>query len=282
MLRGQAAPPGLLAAARSRLSRRSLFGRRCAREVATIEVRAGEAAGAGRVEQACALYARAAQLSGSPGDVAAAGDVLARAGDLDRADAAYRDAARAAGDEDPALRTRVEAARADLAWRRDDVAAAIAGWTAVLATQPERAEARLLQAKITAASDPALGPAARDYLLGIGDPAVALAKATGVPRPLSAYLAGRALWSRGDAAAAVRELERALRGGLPRALLREANLLVGEARCAMGRFDDGWQSFELLLGLDGSTQADLARAKEGQRRCGFLRSGAVPDFRDAR
>ena len=267
-LHGVSAPPGVTTAARSRLSRRSLFGRRCAREVATIEVRAGEAARAGRVEAACALYGRAAALSGSAGDLAAAGDVLAGAGDLERADAAYRDAARAAGEDDVTLRARLEAARADLAWRRGDVAA-IAGWTAALATQPERAEARLLQAKIAAASDPELGPAARDYLLGLGDPAVSLAKLAAVPRPLSAYLVGRALASRGEAAAAVRELQRALDGGLPPLLDREAALLAGEARCASGATGEGERALAPLAGA-GASGADRARAEEALRRCAFL------------
>lgn len=261
-------PPGV-AAARARLSRRSLFGRRCAREVATLEARAGAASGAGRAAEACALYGRAAALSGSAWDLAAAGDALARAGDLAGADAAYRDAAQTAGEDDAALRASVEASRADLAWRRGDVAAASAGWTAALAAQPERAEARLLEAKIAAAADPELGPAARDYLLGLGDPGVSLARAAEVRRPLAAYLLGRALEARGQAAAAARELGRALDGALPPLVAREAALLLGEARCASGATGAGERVLASLDAPDASA-ADRARAGEARRRCAFL------------
>jgi hypothetical protein len=260
--------PGIRAAARARLSRGSVFARACAREVATIEGRAAEAARAGRTAEAGALYGRAAALSGSAANLAAAADVLARAGDLAGADLAYRGAERAAAEDDVALRGALAAARGDLAWRRDDLAAAVESWSAALAAQPERAEARLLQAKIAAAPDRALGPAARDYLLGAGERDVALARAARVAHPLSAYLLGRALASRGDPADAARELARALDGGLPALLAREAALLLGEARCASGARAEGEATLRTLLSPE-ATPADRARAGEALRRCAF-------------
>ncbi len=75
--------PGLLDAARPRLGRGSIFSRRCAREVATLEVRAASAAAAGRTAEACALYASARARSGDPRTLLAEADARARAGDLD-------------------------------------------------------------------------------------------------------------------------------------------------------------------------------------------------------
>ncbi len=226
-------PPGLLAAGRARLGRRSLFARRCAREVATLEARAASAAAAGRSSDACALYEAAAARSGSAATLKVAGDVRARAGDLGGAAEAYR--AAAAGDPDGALRAALAASKGDLAWRRDELRAAVSAWSAALATHPERAEARLLEAKILAASDAELAAAARPLLLGDGDPGAALARLGRMPHPLAAYLTGRALALRGDAAAAIPALDRAARARLPPALAREAALLLAEARCAAGR-----------------------------------------------
>ncbi len=274
-LDGVALPPGLEAAAKPRLSRGSIFARRCAREVALLEARAGAAGRAGRTDEACGLYREAAARSGSVLDLKAAADLLARAGDLDAAEAAYADAYRAAPQGATALRAALAAARSDLAWRRGgDVAAAIPGWRAALATGPERAEARLLHAKILAASDRSLGAAARELLLGDGDPSLALAKVARVDHPLAAYLVGRALASRGEAAGAVPELARAARGGLPGPIAAEAALLLGAARCASGDVPGGEAGLGALLA--GASGADRARVEEALRRCAFVRAGGRP------
>ncbi len=267
-LDGIEAPPGLLRVARARLSRPSLFARACAREVAAVEVRAGEAARGGRGAEACALYRRAAVLSGSVGDLVAIADVQARAGDLDLAEAAYGEAERAAPEDDGALRAGIAAARGDLAWRRGDIGAAVPAWASALGTHPDRAEARLLEAKITAAPDRALGPAARDYLLGAGDPAVALARVARVDHPLAAYLVGRALAARGEHAEAVPELARATAGKLPPALAREARFLLGESRCAAGERAAGETALRALA-TDGASAAERVRIGEALRRCAF-------------
>jgi hypothetical protein len=260
------APPGLLAAARPRLGRKSIFARPCARELATLEARAGAAAAAGRTAEACALYEEAAARAGSAGLLLAAGEVRARAGDLAGAEEAYRAALAAAGEEDVALRAAVAAARGDLAWRRDDLSRATFEWLRALAAHPDRAEARLLEAKLAAAPDPALGPAARPLLLGDGDASLALARVARVPHPLAAYLVGRALASRGEGAAAVPELERAAAGRLPPALARETRLLLGEARCAAGARAGGGAVLRELLAPPASA-AERARAEEALRRC---------------
>ena len=262
--------PGLLAHARARLARGSLFARRCAREVAGLEVRAAWAAAAGRTAEACALLETAAARSGDPRTLAAEGDVRARAGDLDGAARAYREAAVRVGDSDGALWATIVAARGDLAWRRDELGEAVSAWSAALATHPERGDARLLEAKIAAVSDPDLGPAARAYLLGEGDPAVALARVARERHPLAAYLVGRAVAIRGEAAAAIPDLERAERGRLPPELAREARLLLGEARCAAGEAEAGAETLRASA-EDSAGAADRARAAEALRRCEWHR-----------
>jgi hypothetical protein len=266
-------PPGLLAAAQERLGRGSVFARRCAREVALLEARAGQDAAEGRPAAACARYEAAAHRSGSPRDLLAAGQVRARAGDLEGAERAYREAATGASEgaagADVALAAALSAARGDLAWRRGDPAAAIAAWSAALDARPDRAEERLLEAKIVAAGEPALGEVARPLLLGDADPAVALGRLAAVPHPLAAYLVGRARMGRGEAAAAVGPLERAAAGGLPGALRREASLLLGQARCASGARAAGEATLR-TLGADASA-ADRARIAEALRRCAATR-----------
>jgi hypothetical protein len=261
-------PAGLAAAARARLSRRSLFARACAREVATLQGRAGEAAMGGRTEEACALYREAAALSGSATDLKAAADVRARAGELALAEAAYREAERAAAADDAALRGALAAARGDIAWRRGDFAGAAAAFGEALAAGPERADLRLLEAKRIAVGDAGLREATRDFLLALGDPAVALARAARVDHPLADYLLGRALATRGEAASALPALARAAQGSLPGPLAREAALLLGEARCAAGARGDGERGLSALR-ADASA-AEAERIEEALRRCAFL------------
>ncbi len=265
-LAGADTPPGIVTAARARLGRRSLFARPCAREVAILEARAATAAAAGRTGEACALYERAADRARDAGSLKAAGDVRARAGDLDAAAEAYRAAARVAAADDGALRAALASAEGDLAWRRGEAVAAVSAWSSALGSNPDRAEARLLEAKIVAAADPRLGAAARPFLLGEGDPAVALARVARVSHPLAAYLVGRALATRGEAAAAVPELEHAAAGGLPAALAQEALLLLGDASCASGARAEGEAALRSLAGA-GASAADRARAEESLRRC---------------
>ncbi len=261
-------PPGLVTAARAHLGRRSIFARPCAREVAALEVRAAEAAAAGRSGEACALYERASARARDAGALKAAGDVRARAGDLGGAAESYRAARAAAAEDDAALRAAVASAEGDLAWRRDDVRSAVSAWHGALATHPDRGDARLLEAKLVAAEDARLAAAARPLLLGEADPAVALARVARVAHPLAAYLVGRALASRGESAAAVAELERAAAGALPAALAGETQLLLGDARCAAGRLADGEATLRALA-FAGASAADRARAEESLRRCAW-------------
>ena len=154
-------------------------------------------------------------LTGRAGPLKAAGDLLARSGAFDEAEAAYLDAGRVAGDADPALSAALRSARADLAWRRDQPAAAAAGWLAALAAGGERHERRLLEAKLAALGEAGLATALRPWLLGQADPATALADLERLGRPLGDYLAARARLARGEVKEALLLLERSGAGPAP-------------------------------------------------------------------
>ncbi|MGC3998120.1 MAG: type VI secretion system protein [Anaeromyxobacter sp.] len=260
-LDGVPAPEALRATARARLSRASLFERRCVREAAAVGAAAAAAAGAGRTAEACALYDREAALTGSPWAVKARGDVLARAGDAAGARAAWAEAQALAGDE-PSASGALATAEGDLAWRAGDREAAAAAWRRAQAQGPDRPDARALEARLAAAADPALEPAARDYLLGGGE--LALARVARLDRPLPAYLLGRALAARGERAAAAAELARAVAGPLPPALAVEARLLLAETRCPAEGPDLAGAAF---------TAGDRARLDAAARRCAFEAAG---------
>jgi hypothetical protein len=266
----QPVPIGLRNAAQARYVRPAVFAIPCAREVAELEAEAWHLAGAGEpgLRRACADLRRVASLTGRAGPLRAMGDLLAQRGELDRAAAAYREAGLAAPEGDALLRAQLVAAQADLAWRRDEPAAAVAGWLEALAVGPDRPEERLLQAKVAALADPALAAAARPLLLGLEPAETALARLEPLDRPLAHYLLGRAALNRFAPAEAAPRLERALAGPLPEALHEEARFLLAEARCAAGARSDGERTFAALL-ADRPAEADRARAAAGLRRCRF-------------
>jgi hypothetical protein len=95
---------------------------------------------------------------------------------------------------------------------------------------------------------------------------VALALVARVDRPLSAYLLGRALLTRGERAAAAPLLARAAEAPLPEPLMLEARLSLAEASCAAARAP-------LPDGMGGP--GDRARLEEARRRCGLEQGGAA-------
>jgi hypothetical protein len=152
---------------------------------------------------------------------------------------------------------------------------AAAGWSQALGVDPDRPEARLLQAKLAAVSDPALATAVRPYLLGLEAQGPALARLAEVERPLTDYLRARQAQAKGEADAALPLLERAVAGRLPPLLDREARLLLGEARCQVGagQATDRLAAGEALLSAlsaEATAEADRVRAAAGLRRCRFL------------
>ncbi len=268
-------PRGLASAARARYTRPALFAVPCAREVAALEEGAYALAGHGRRDEACAALRRVAAVTGRAGPLRAVGDLLAAAGSLDEASAAYQEAARAAPEVDAHFRAQLLAAEADLQWRRDEYGAAAVGWSQALGVDPDRPEARLLQAKLAAVSDPALATAVRPYLLGLEAQGPALARLAEVERPLTDYLRARQALAKGESDLALPLLERAVAGRLPTLLDREARLLLGEARCqvgageASGRLAAG-EALLTALEAEATAEADRVRAAAGLRRCRFL------------
>jgi tetratricopeptide (TPR) repeat protein len=266
-LDGVAVLPELRVAAEARFRPEGILGRRCAREVAGVEARAALAGRLGRAAEAAALWRRAGELSGEPEDLRAAGDALQRAGDTPGAAAAWRAALDRAGAGRPALRAALLAGLGDLAWRSGDAAGAAASYRSALALDPERAEARLLAAKLAALADPALGEAAGPWLLSAGDPAVALARLARSDSPIASYLVGRAFLSRGAPRQSVPLLVRAAAGPLPGAAFAlEARRLLAEARCASGEWDLGLAGFS-ALSREADREADRIRAAAAARRC---------------
>ena len=266
-LDGVQVPPELASAAETRFRPPGLLGRRCAREVAGLERLAARQERDGRPVAAAGTWRRAAALSGDPGDLLPAA-LAVKTADPALAERSLAEALRAAHGR-PALRGAVLDARGDLRWLADDGTAASELYRAALAERPDRPRERLLQAKLATLSDPALAGAA-PWLLGTGDPAVALARLAAADRPLAAYLLGRAALARGAPALAAESLARALAGPLPSPAFRsEALRLLGESRCASGD-EPGAAAAFVELASSAAREADRELALAGARRCGEL------------
>ena len=313
-LDGIPVPPELAAEAEARFRPGGLLARRCAREVAGLEARARALLGTGRGPEAAALWRRAAALSADPADLRAAGDAL-RASDPAAAERTWAEALAALGPgaSRPALRAALLDAIGDARWRSGEEAAAAARWREALLLRPGGFQSRLLQAKLAAAADPALAPAA-EWLAGgagggapgttpsalvapsplgggpsasgalpspPGGPAAgvppALARLSALDHPLAAYLAGRAAAARGDPRAAAERLERALLGELPGPAFRvEALRVLGEARCASGDLAGALAAFAELA-RTSPREAERERALAAARRCEAERAAAARD-----
>lgn len=273
------ATPELLAAARRWFGRGSLFERRCARESAAVQRDAAGAAAAGRTAEACRGWDREAAIGNAFDALLAKAQTLAAAGELDAAARALEAAGARLPAQDPGRTAQLADAQGDLSWRRGAVATAVDRWREAAHEPLDRAGARLLAVKAAAAADPALGAAARAYLLSPGDP-TALVRVALVDRPLAAYLLGRALLGRGERALAGDQLARALRGELPPLVALEARLSLAEARCAPADAPLLAPIREAGGGGDAG-EADRARLAEAERRCA-LAAGISPASAAAR
>ena len=266
-LDGIPVPPELRAAAQSRFGRGGLLARRCVREVAGLESSAVAAQRDGRSLDAAILWRRAAALSGDASHLRAAGDAL-RLSDPAAAERAWTEALEALGPggDQPALRATLLESLGDRAWRAGDGASATVRYRAALGLRPDRPQARLLQAKVAAAGDPALAGAA-PWLLAQGDPGLALARLAALDHPLAAYLLGRAALARGAPRLAAERLARAIQGDLPSPAFRvEALRSLGEARCAAGDPAGAASAFD-EAGRTAEREADRVRALALARRC---------------
>jgi tetratricopeptide (TPR) repeat protein len=258
-------PPELAVAAEARFRPAGLLGRRCARETAGLEARAQAAARSGHGREAAALWRRAGRISGDPAYLRGAADAL-RLTDPSAAEAAYSEALAALGAGRPPLRSAILESQGDLRWRAGDESAAAARYREALALLPDRPRERLLTAKIAAVTDPALAAAA-PWFLGKGDAQEALRSLSASENPIGPYLSGRAAAARGDSAAAIPLLERALAGSLPSTAFRvEALSSLAAARCATGDLAGARAAWwELERAAD--READRERARHAASRC---------------
>jgi hypothetical protein len=273
-LDGVAVPPALAAAADARFEHGSLFARACAREVAALQGEAARASASGRAAVAEALLRRASALSGGdPAWLRGAADAWRAVGDRERAEAILREAlARAeAAEGRPALRAGLLAALGDLRLRARDAPGAAERYRAALALGAEGAEARTLRAKLAAAEDPRLAAAVGPWLLGAGDPALALARLAASDAALARYLLARARLARGAPRGALAQLSALDASALPDpAFATEARRMSAEALCLAGRWADGIAAWRAIArDADATTAGE--QAEDSARRCAFER-----------
>jgi hypothetical protein len=267
-LDGVAVPPGLAAAAALRFRDPGLLARACGREQASLAEEAGRAARAGQVERAEAAWRRVSSLAG--GDPAPLLDAARAWRERDPARSATLcvEALDRAGAGFPPLRAAALAALGDLDLAAGRGPAAAERYRAALSLGAEGSEARALEARLAAAADPALAAAAGPWLLGEGDQALALARLGGSPAPLGRYLLARAALARGAPRLALSAL-RGLAGALPGERLQaEARRMEGEALCGAGDFPAAVRAFGAIAASAGR-EAERDRAGDAARRCAF-------------
>jgi hypothetical protein len=273
-LDGTAVSPALAARAEARFERGSVFERRCARELASLEAGLARAAASGDAARAEREARRAAALSGGdPAPLRSAADAWRAAGDAARAEEVAGEAlaaAEAAGGR-RALRAALLGAIGDLRLRAGDAAGAARRWRAALDLVDGGAEARTLRAKLAAAEDADLAEAVAPWLLGVGDPALALARLGASEAPLARYLLARARLARGAPAHALDAMRGVDARALPSAAFAtEAARMRAEALCLAGRWDEGiaaWREVAAAAEGDGTREA----AQDAAKRCAFER-----------
>jgi tetratricopeptide (TPR) repeat protein len=273
-LDGVSISPALAAAAEARFEPPSLFARACAREVATLGGEAARASASGHPAEAEALLRRSSALSGGdPTPLRPAAEAWHAAGDTSRAQAILEEAlasARARGGRH-ALQAALLGSLGDLRLRRGDGAGAVDRYRAALALGPVGAEARSLRARLAAASDVGLRAEVAPWLLGAGDPALALSRLAQSDTALARYLLARARLARGAPSRALADLEALDVRALPDpAFVEEAQRMAAEASCLAGRWDAGiaaWKALAARATEDGARD----QAEDAARRCAFER-----------
>jgi hypothetical protein len=267
-LDGVPVPPALAAAAALRFRDPGLLARACGREQASLAEEAGRAARAGEAERAEKAWRRVSALAG--GDPAPLLDAArawrergpARAAGL-CAEALERTGA---GAGFRPLRAAALEALGDLDLAAGRGPAAEDRYRAALPLGAQGSEARALEARIAVAADPALAAAAGPWLLGEGDPALALARLGGSPAPLARYLLARAALARGAPRLALSEL-RGVAAALPgERLPAEGRRLEAEALCGAGEFAAAVRAYQAIA-ASAQREAERERARDAARRC---------------
>jgi hypothetical protein len=267
----------LEAAASDRFREKMLFARLCAREAAALHADAERAEHAEDWSRAATIYGRCAALD--PADSAAQESrfrSLIRAGDSVQAAQALATLRASPGFDRPQL-ARVEVALADEAWaagKLDDARMHLtAAREAGLPPSAERA-AHIREMALGRPDASALGTALRSYfdapaaapsLLGLRE----AFDASGDFAPLP-YLMGLGLANQGERSWSLRELDAALRLGLPADLLAQAYRVRIAEEIDLAAYADAERDLALLTTLD-RPEAEKKEALDLESRLAFER-----------
>ena len=225
------------AQAYQRFRRPSLFGRACAREVASLEQAAAEFFFSDPAESA-RLYERCGALQPEePSHALGQARALARAGELDAAEALLEALSKKLA-ERPATEAEVSMSRGDLAWQRSRLDLARGHYDRVLALEPGPQLDRTARVKLSALGTAWKAPAIQAYF-GEGPEDVRLYVLREALGRLGddaelEYLLGRRLSQAGAPGLSRGHLDRSLALGLPETIHREALRLRVEAAYLAG------------------------------------------------
>ncbi len=236
--------PDLLATAKARFQRPSIFGRACPHAVDELRKAGDQCRDTGRVGEALDKYARAAALD--PADHASrlsAAQLRARLEDRARGRAEL--SVMSADERLPrTFRDRAEEALGDADWFDGEPARAATHYDVVAKRSLDEDMARTMEVKSLGARDDALRPAIQRLLLGerttppdlfVSGLAVGGLVTARPDDALALYLEGRNLGQRSKWREAREALARAEAAGLPtRRLAREAIRMRAIATCALG------------------------------------------------
>ena len=272
--------PEIMAQARARYTRPSIFGKMCARTLAELSRRVDLAMAGGN--EALALRLQRDIVGFAPEAIAPQARlarVLFRARELEQLDALLGQLL-ARQDLSPLQRAQLLHLRADMRWFNTSFDAALEDYDACLEVGPSTATQRLLQVKRHALG---LGPdaraRARDYLFdrapgpaGLYD--VVRWEALTPEDGVSAYLVGRVLFGAQKWSDAAASFERAAARGLGSDVLRHENLFLwAQALFHVGSLDAALERMEQLGQTSDVRMQVLAR--EWTQRVAFARGGPV-------
>ncbi|AKU91315.1 hypothetical protein AKJ08_1702 [Vulgatibacter incomptus] len=255
---------GARALAELRFRRPAIFRRPCAREVAELSADAGAALASGDGLRSAELYGRCAALDpGDPTFLRAQAAAFASAGSSapieSLLDVAERHPARTA-----LLRANLLALLGDARAKSGELSAAASAYAEAAKIEVDAGALRTLTVKLEATSDPRIAAVVLPYLDVGSDTKLLAIRELLTERPdfrTGWYLVGRRLQQRGEAAAALDALDRALEPGLLPVLSFEAGRLRALALIDLGRAAEACPALERLAeggtGIERSTAADL-------------------------
>ncbi len=243
-LRALPVSPDLVATAKARFARPSIFGRACPHTVDELRKEGDVCRDSGRVGEALAKYGRAVALDPADhGSRLSAAQLRARLEDRARGRA---ELVAISGDEryPRTVRDRAEEALGDADWLDGQRAAAASHYDVVAKRSLDEDMARTMEIKALGARDERLGPTVQRLLLGertlppdlfVSGVSLGGALERAPSDPVLRYLEGRNLAQRGRYAEARPALEASLSGAAPTArITRETLRVLAVAVCATG------------------------------------------------